>query len=97
MNFAAVLGFAAVLALTATASGQEVFSLGTAVKIGVLTDMSGLYSDIGGAGSLEAARMAIAGFGGTVNGKRIELLSADARNNPDVGAGIANQWFGITT
>ena len=94
MKLSVVLGFAAVLVLTGTASGQEVFSLGTAVKIGVLTDMSGLYSDIGGAGSVEAARMAIADFGGTVNGKRIELLSADTRNNPDVGAGIANQWFG---
>ena len=93
MKLAIALGLAAVLALTATASGQEVFSLGTAVKIGVLTDMSGLYSEIGGAGSVEAARMAIADFGGTVNGKRIELLSADTRNNPDVGAGTANQWF----
>jgi branched-chain amino acid transport system substrate-binding protein len=94
MKLAAIIGFGACLALTGTASGQEVFSLGTAVKIGVLTDMSGLYSDIGGAGSVEAARMAIADFGGTVNGKRIELLSADTRNNPDVGAGIANRWFG---
>jgi branched-chain amino acid transport system substrate-binding protein len=94
VKLAATLGFSAVLALSATASGQESFSLGTAVKIGVLTDMSSLYSDIGGAGSVEAARMAIADFGGTVNGKRIELASADHRNNPDVGAGIANQWFG---
>jgi branched-chain amino acid transport system substrate-binding protein len=93
MKLAAIIGFAAVLALTTTASGQETFSLGTAVKIGVLTDMSGLYSDIGGAGSVEAARMAIADFGGTVNGKRIELISADHKNNPDLGAAIANQWF----
>jgi branched-chain amino acid transport system substrate-binding protein len=94
MKLAAIIGFGACLVLTGTASGQEVFSLSTAVKIGVLTDMSGLYSDIGGAGSVEAARMAIADFGGTVNGKRIELLSADTRNNPDVGAAVANQWFG---
>jgi branched-chain amino acid transport system substrate-binding protein len=94
VKLAALLGFGALLALTGAASGQETFSLSTAVKIGVLTDMSGLYSDIGGAGSVEAARMAIADFGGTVNGKRIELASADHRNNPDVGAGIANQWFG---
>ncbi len=94
MKLAAMIGFGACLALTVTASGQEVFSLGTAVKIGVSTDMSGPYSDIGGAGSVEAARMAIADFGGTVNGKKIELVSADHKNNPDLGAAIANQWFG---
>jgi branched-chain amino acid transport system substrate-binding protein len=94
MKLAAMIGFGTCLVLTGMASGQEVFSLGTAVKIGVLTDMSGPYSDIGGAGSVEAARMAIADFGGTVNGKKIELLSADHKNNPDIGAGIANQWFG---
>jgi len=68
---------------------------GDVVKIGVLSDMSGLYSDIGGPGSVEAARMAIADFGGTVNGKKIELVSADHQNKPDLGAAIANQWFGI--
>jgi branched-chain amino acid transport system substrate-binding protein len=94
MKLAAIIGFGACLVLTGTASSQETFSLGTAVKIGVLTDMSSLYSDIGGAGSVEAARMAITDFGGTVNGKKIELFSADHKNNPDLGAGIANQWFG---
>jgi branched-chain amino acid transport system substrate-binding protein len=93
MKLAAMLGFAAILALTATASGQEVFSLSNVVRIGVLTDMSSIYADIGGPGSVEAARMAIADFGGTVNGKRIELVSADHHNNPDLGAAIANQWF----
>jgi branched-chain amino acid transport system substrate-binding protein len=93
MRLAAIFGLAVVLALTVTASGQEVFSLSNTVKIGVLTDMSSLYSDIGGPGSVEAARMAIADFGGAVNGKRIELVSADHKNNPDLGAAIANQWF----
>ena len=96
MKRAVALGFAAVLALTATASAQiEPFLSGKVVKIGVLTDMSGLYADTGGPGSVEAARMAIADFGGTVNGKKIELVSADHHNNPDLGAAIANQWFGI--
>jgi branched-chain amino acid transport system substrate-binding protein len=95
MKLAIVLGFAAVLALTATASAQEVFFSSNVVKIGVLTDMSSIYADIGGPGSVEAARMAIADFGGTVNGKRIELVSADHHNKPDLGAAIANQWFGI--
>ena len=95
MKLAAVLGFAAVLALTATASAQiEPFLSGNVVKIGVLTDMSSIYADIGGPGSVEAARMAIADFGGTVNGKKIELVSADHQNKPDLGAAIANQWFG---
>jgi branched-chain amino acid transport system substrate-binding protein len=94
MKLAAIIGFGVCLVLTGTASGQEVFSLSNTVKIGVLTDMSSLYSNIGGPGSVEAARMAIADFGGNVNGRKIELLSADTRNNPDVGAGIANQWFG---
>jgi branched-chain amino acid transport system substrate-binding protein len=68
--------------------------LSKTVKIGVLTDLSGLYSDIGGRGSVEAAKMAIADFGGTVNGKRIvEVASADHKNNPDFGAAIANRWF----
>ena len=55
--------------------------------------MSGLYADLGGPGSVEAAHMAIADFGGTVNGKKIELISADHQNKPDVGAPIARQWF----
>ncbi len=63
------------------------------VKIGVLNDMSGLYADLGGQGSVEAARMAIADFGGTVNGKKIELISADHQNKPDVGGAIARQWY----
>jgi branched-chain amino acid transport system substrate-binding protein len=91
MKLAAIFGFAAVLALTAPASAQM---SGDVVKIGVLNDMSGLYADIAGPGSVEAARMAIADFGGSVNGKKIELISADHQNKPDVGSAIANQWFG---
>ncbi len=95
MKLAAVFGFAAVMALTGTACAQiEPFLSRNVVKIGVLTDMSSIYADIGGPGSVEAARMAIADFGGTVNGKRIELVSADHHNKPDLGAAIANQWFG---
>ena len=91
MKLAAIFGFAAVLALTAPAPAQM---SGDVVKIGVLNDMSGLYADISGPGSVEAARMAIADFGGSVNGKKIELISADHQNKPDVGSAIANQWFG---
>jgi branched-chain amino acid transport system substrate-binding protein len=89
MKLAVVLGFATTLALTAPASAQiEPFLSGNVVKIGVLTDMSSLYADIGGPGSVEAARMAIADFGGSVNGKKIELVNADHHNKPDLGAAI---------
>jgi branched-chain amino acid transport system substrate-binding protein len=91
MKVAVIFIIAAVLTLGATASAEM---SGDVVKIGVLSDMSGLYSDIGGPGSVEAARMAIADFGGSVHGKKIELISADHRNQPDVGSAIATQWFG---
>jgi branched-chain amino acid transport system substrate-binding protein len=91
MKLSAIFGLAAALVLSTTASAEM---SGEVVKIGVLSDMSGLYADIGGPGSVEAARMAIADFGGTVNGKKIELISADHRNEPDVGSAIVTQWFG---
>jgi branched-chain amino acid transport system substrate-binding protein len=96
MKLAIALGFAAVLALTTTTASAQIepFLSGNVVKIGVLTDMSSIYADIGGPGSVEAARMAIADFGGTVNGRKIVLVSADHHNKPDLGAALANQWFG---
>jgi branched-chain amino acid transport system substrate-binding protein len=91
MKIAVIFVIAAVLTLGATASAEM---SGDVVKIGVLSDMSGLYSDIGGPGSVEAARMAIADFGGSVRGKKIELISAGHQNQPDVGSMISTQWFG---
>ncbi len=90
MRVAIVTGVATFLALTAPVAAEI---SGDVVKIGVLNDMSGLYADLGGQGSVEAARMAIADFGGTVNGKKIELISADHQNKPDIGSAIATQWF----
>jgi branched-chain amino acid transport system substrate-binding protein len=90
MRVVALAAIAALLALTTTAFAQI---SGDAVKIGVLTDMSSLYADLGGPGSVEAARMAIADFGGAVDGKKIVLVSADHQNKPDVGSAIARQWF----
>src|SRR5438093_7457443 len=90
MRVAILTCAAAVLALAAPASAEI---SGDVVKLGVMNDMSSLYADISGAGSVEAARMAISDFGGTVNGKKIELISADHQNKPDVGSAIANQWF----
>ncbi len=63
------------------------------VKVGVLTDMSSLYSDIGGKGSVEAARMAIEDFGGKLLGKPIELVYGDHQNKPEIGASIARKWY----
>ncbi len=63
------------------------------VKIGVLTDMSGLYSDLGGQGSVVAAQMAIEDFGKTVLGAKIELVSADHQNNAETGANRVREWF----
>src|SRR5438094_18028 len=90
MRIAILTCAAAVLALAAPASAEI---SGDVVKLGVMNDMSSLYADISGAGSVEAARMAIADFGGAVNGKKIELISADHQNKPDVGSAIATQWF----
>ena len=66
---------------------------GGKVTVGVLNDMSGLYADVGGKGSLEAARMAVEDFGGSVAGMPIEVVSADHQNKPDVGASVAREWF----
>jgi branched-chain amino acid transport system substrate-binding protein len=85
-----VAALVAGLGLTAPASAEI---SGDVVKLGVMNDMSSLYADITGPGSVEAARMAIADFGGTVNGKKIELISADHQNKADIGSAIANQWF----
>ena len=63
------------------------------VRIGVLTDLSGPYADSGGKGSVVAAEMAIRDFGGTVRGKKVEVISADHQNKPDVASTIARRWF----
>ena len=63
------------------------------VKIGVLTDMSGQYSDLNGPGSLLAAQMAAADFGGKVLGKPIEIIGADHQQKADIGVGIARRWI----
>ena len=66
---------------------------GDVVKIGVLSDMSSLYADTAGKGSVESARMAIADFGGTVLGKKVELVFADHQNKADVASTKAREWF----
>ena len=63
------------------------------VKIGVLNDMSGTYSDLAGPGSVVAAKMAVEDFGGKVMGMPIEVISADHQNKPDIAANKAREWF----
>ncbi len=63
------------------------------VRLGLLLDMAGPYSDIGGAGSVLAARMAVEDFGGTVLGKPIEVIYADHQNKPDIASTKAREWF----
>lgn len=63
------------------------------VRIGVVTDMTGLLSDTDGPGGVEAVRMAIADFGGTINGKKIELVSGDHQNKADIAATLVRRWF----
>lgn len=73
-----------------TASAQLA---GKTVRIGVLTDQSSIFSDGGGLGSVDAARMAIEDYGGKVAGAKIELVDADHLNKADVGSAIAREWF----
>jgi branched-chain amino acid transport system substrate-binding protein len=86
-----ILAVAALAALLMAASAQAQ----TKVKIGVLSDMSSLYSDIGGAGSVAAAKLAIADFTAGNKDVQVDLVSADHQNKPDVGSSIANQWFDV--
>jgi branched-chain amino acid transport system substrate-binding protein len=65
------------------------------VKIGVLSDVSSLYSDIGGAGSVAAAKLAIADYTAHDQDMKVDLVSADHQNKPDVGSSIANQWYDV--
>jgi branched-chain amino acid transport system substrate-binding protein len=93
MNIAArvaVLAAALVSACAIAAPAQD-----RTVKIGVLGDMSSLFSENGGPGSVVAARLAVEDFNPAANGLKVEIVSADHQNKPDVGANIARQWFDV--
>jgi branched-chain amino acid transport system substrate-binding protein len=75
-------------ALIVPASAQQ-----TPLKIGVLSDFSSVYSDIGGQGNVEATKMAIEDFGGQMFGKPIDMVAADVLNKPDVASTIARKWW----
>jgi branched-chain amino acid transport system substrate-binding protein len=84
---------AAAFALAATGAHAQ-YSDGV-VRIGVLNDQSGTYSDLAGPGSVVAARMAIEDFGAAKKGMKVEVLVADHQNKPEVGSSIARQWFDV--
>ncbi|HEY2873866.1 MAG TPA: ABC transporter substrate-binding protein, partial [Reyranella sp.] len=87
-----VLGtVAGVLAAWALPAAAQVSN--DVVKVGVATDMSSLYSDINGPGAVVATQMAIDDFGGTILGKKIELVTGDIQNKPDVAASLAGRWY----
>jgi len=88
-----LLSFAAA-AVCALATGAQAQISDGIVKIGVLNDMSGLYSDIGGPGSLTAAKMAVEDYlKATKSTLKVEVVGADHQNKPDVGSNIARQWY----
>ncbi|WP_315737583.1 MULTISPECIES: ABC transporter substrate-binding protein [unclassified Bradyrhizobium] len=85
----AALGLAA-LALTAVPACAQAQA---PLKIGVLSDFSSVYSDIGGQGNLEATKLAVEEFGGSMFGKPIEVISADPQNKADIAAAIVRKWY----
>ncbi|WP_063688737.1 ABC transporter substrate-binding protein [Bradyrhizobium stylosanthis] len=87
----AALGMMALLLTNAPLAAQGI--TGDVVKIGIMNDQNGPYADNCGLGSVAAAKLAIADFGGMVAGKKIELVIADDQNKPDVGVAIAMRWL----
>jgi branched-chain amino acid transport system substrate-binding protein len=88
----AIAALVLVARMGAPLSAQAEIS-GGVVKLGVLTDETGVFSSLSGEGSIEATRMAVEDFGGTVAGKPIEIIHADHQNKTDIGAAIARRWI----
>jgi branched-chain amino acid transport system substrate-binding protein len=89
MKVVRTLAIAVALVSTQAFAGEKM------IKIGVLGDESGPYSDLGGPGSVMAAQMAADDYGGKVLGKPIKIVSADMQNKPDVASSIARRWFDV--
>jgi branched-chain amino acid transport system substrate-binding protein len=90
MRFAASVVFAGAALIASAAQAQT-----TSVKIGVLTDMSSLYADDNGVGSVAAVNMAVEDFNPAAHGMKVDVISADHQNKPDIGSNIARQWFDV--
>lgn len=93
MKLRTLCGAFALAGLAVTAPGQAAGISDDVIRIGFITDMSGVYSDIDGKAGGDAIRMAIADAGGEINGKKIELLVADHQNKADVASARAREWF----
>jgi branched-chain amino acid transport system substrate-binding protein len=91
MRMARILVAGLVVALTAGPAAAQISD--GVIKIGVLNDQSSLYADLAGQGSVVAARMAVEDYGADKRGLKVEIISADHQNKPDVGSQIARQWF----
>jgi branched-chain amino acid transport system substrate-binding protein len=89
------LAWVAIIAAIGTSTAADAEYRGGPIKIGVLNDQSGLYSDIAGTGSVWAARKAVEDFGAAAKGMKVEIIAGDHLNKPDVGMNIARQWFDV--
>ena len=89
----ATLLAASIAAIGATSAQAQISD--NVIKIGVLTDMSSLYTDLSGKGSELAAKMAVEDFGAAKKGMKVEVISADHQNKPDVGSNLARQWYDV--
>ncbi len=87
------LGIMSAVALTVMVTVAHAQGTGDVIRIGILNDQSGPYSDVGGKGSVIAAKLAVEEFGGKLLGKRIEVIAADHQNKPDIASAIARQWI----
>jgi branched-chain amino acid transport system substrate-binding protein len=85
---------AAVIAALMCSTAQAQISDGT-IRIGVMNDMSGTYSDLSGQGSVIAARMAVEDFGAAAKGLKVEIVGADHQNKPDVGSNVVRTWIDV--
>ena len=83
------------VALACAAGAAQAQYSDNVIKIGVLNDQSGTYADLAGPGSTVAARMAVEDFGAAKKGMKVEIVVADHQNKPEVGSGIARQWFDV--
>jgi branched-chain amino acid transport system substrate-binding protein len=90
MRLGGFAAFAAVALIAGAARAEPI-----TVKIGVLTDMSSLYADDNGAGSVAAVKMAVQDFDPAAHNMKVEIISADHQNKPDIGSNIARQWFDV--
>ncbi|HSH92505.1 MAG TPA: ABC transporter substrate-binding protein [Ramlibacter sp.] len=90
LSAACAMAITTMLGLAAPAQAQI---SGDVIRIGIITDMAGVYGDIDGMGGVESIRMAIADMGGAINGKKVEVVFAEHQNKADLAASKAREWF----